>query len=70
MRPWGYAGPVIDQKVLRDALGWAAIGLALVIAGALLSANDSGLGAPVVVIGALLVVVCLATLAWELLRRD
>jgi hypothetical protein len=62
---------VIDQKVLRDALGWGAIGLALVVVGALLSATGSGLGAPALVIGGMVLVVCLATLAHDLLgRRD
>lgn len=62
---------MIDQKVLRDALGWGAIGLALVVLGALLSATGSGLGVPALVIGGLVLALCLATLAWELLAgRD
>jgi len=61
---------VIDQKVLRDALGWGAIALALVVVGLLMASADVSLGTPVAGAGGALLVLVLAVLAWELLRRD
>lgn len=59
---------MIDRKVLREALGWAAIGLALVVVGGLLSVTGASLGTPVLIAGGLVLALCLATLAYELLR--
>lgn len=61
---------MIDRKTSKDALGWGCIGLAAVVIGLLLMAGGSGLGQPVAVVGGLLVVVCLAAFAYELLRSD
>jgi len=59
-----------DPKVTKEALGWGVGGLSAVVLGVLLKAMDQSIGAPVAALGALVLVVCLATIAYELIRSD
>lgn len=62
---------MIVKKLRREMLGFGALAVAVVVVGALLSMAESEAGRPVIVVGALLAVVVLATAAWDLLAgRD
>lgn len=61
---------MIDRTVAKDGIGWLLIGAAALLVGAMASASDAGWARPVLVIGGLVAVVALLSLAYEFLRRD
>lgn len=60
----------VDPKVLKESAGWSAGGLAAVILGLLIAAGGNDIGNVIAVLGALVIAFCLASIAFELLRKD
>ncbi len=58
------------REVIKEALGWACLGLGGVIIGVLVKASGHDIGAPIMGLSAALVALCVVTVGYELIRRD